>query len=160
MQNKPVPGEVVSLGAISPGQFDTQREVGDAPAPLPNEADSLRLPRGGWIALRKSGGFRFTSREVVVYRDGRVAADGSAAARRNARHLTEQEMAALQAALAASDLRHLPASTGHQSPDAYAYEIVARIGRKEYSAEVFDGSIPATLAPLLSALQRLLPTQQ
>lgn len=147
------------LGKIEPGEFDTAIEVPAAPAPpraVPPGDDALQLPRGGWLALRKSGGLRFTSREVVVYRDGRVIASGTGIPPAT-RRLTAEERAALQVALDASGLpRALPAS-GHQRPDAYAYEIAARLGRRTYRGEVVDGSIPPTLAPLIRQLQRLLP---
>ena len=37
--------------------------------------EPLRLPRGAFVGLRKSGGLKFGTREVVVYPDGRVAYD-------------------------------------------------------------------------------------
>jgi len=51
-------------------------------------------------------------------------------------------------------LANLPAA-GRQNPDAFAYEIVARLARRVYAVEAFQGSIPAPLAPLIQQLNRL-----
>src|SRR5438046_1482405 len=54
-----------------------------SPAPVPSAPgdEQLALPDGGIVAMRRSGGFRFTSRQVTVYQDGTVevkdAAPGS-----------------------------------------------------------------------------------
>lgn len=124
----------------------------------PEGDDRLTLPGGGLVAMRRSGGIRFTSRSVVVYRDGRVSAEGDPAIRgRNAketRRLSDEELAELYRALEGADLATLPPATGRQSPDAYAYEIAARVGGDDYSIEVFDGSIPGQLAPLVRLLTR------
>lgn len=159
MQDKPASEQPIILGTIPEGAFDTELEVADTPPAPPAEDDALRLPRGGLVALRRSGGLRFTTREVVVYCDGRVTADGAPANRRAARCLSEAEMADAWTALAASGLRHLPPGRGQQGSDAYAYEIVARLGGRKYATVVFDGSIPASLAPLIALLLRLRPAE-
>ena len=114
--------------------------------------DRLTLPRGGLITMRKSGGLRFTSRTVTVFRDGTVTVEDRATGARPAGKLDDAELAKLYRALDAANFPELPASTGHQNPDAYAYEIAARIGRTNYAVESFDGSIPQQLAPLIHLL--------
>jgi len=76
-QPPPPPAEV--LGTLSGEPYDSGLKVNQPPAPVdPLEAapaDTLRLPRGALVAMRRSGGLKFRSREVVVYRDGRVNYD-------------------------------------------------------------------------------------
>ena len=50
----------------------------------------------------------------------------------------------------------LPHPIGRQSPDGYAYELIARVRRKSKSIEFFDGSIPAEVQPLLAQLKQLM----
>ena len=157
MDTKPPAEQPIPLGSLNPTDFDTAIEVTDTPGAPPVEDDTLRLPRGGLVALRRSGGLRFTTRTVVVYHDGRVATDGAPPTRRATRCLSEAEMAEVWTALAASDLRRLPPVQGRQGADAYAYEIVARLGGRTYAAEVYDGGIPASLAQLIALLLRLRP---
>ena len=165
MPEKPPSAPPIILGTIPAGAFDTALEVVETPPAVPMppvppaEDDALRLPRGGLVALRRSGGLRFTVREVVVYGDGRITSGGTPTTRRGTRCLGEREMAEVWAALAASDLRHLPPTQGRQGRDGYAHEIVARLGGRKYATEVFDGSIPPSLAPLIALLLRLRPTE-
>ena len=149
------PAEEIVPGAIPEGPHDTRLEAGGPP-----REDAFGLPRGAWLAVRKSGGLLFSSREVAVYPDGRVTATaigGGGPARAAApRRLTEAQLAALRRALEGIDFGRLPAPAGRQRPDAYAYEIVARGGRASHAVEVFDGSIPQPLAPLIQQLNHLL----
>lgn len=136
------------------------KEPPEAQAPPQERDDAFALPAGAWIAMRQSGGLLFSSREVVVYRDGRAATSavgGGRPAHTGApRPLTEAELAALRRALEQIDFSRLPTAAGRQPADAYVYEIVARSGRRSQAVEVFDGSIPPTLAPLIRQLSRLL----
>lgn len=158
MAEQPAPERPIILATLPDGPFDTDLG-GEEAAPTPPAADdALRLPRGGLVALRRSGGLRFTVREVVVYGDGRIATDGNRPPRRAARCLSEAEMGEVWTALAASELRSQTPVQGQQRPDAYAYELVARLGGRTYATEAFDGSIPAPLAPLIALLLRLRPT--
>lgn len=137
---------------------EASTEAEPEPAPEP-----LRLPRGAFVGLRKSGGFRFSTREVVVYPDGRVAYD--------ARGVPQKEYTRLRRALndgQTMSLRKLLDQTnfwkteggGRQNPDAFAYEIAARLGQRSNEIEVFDGSVPDNLKPLLERLTKLLPDQE
>lgn len=152
------PSEV--LGTLSGGPHDSVLKVNPPPAPAQppaapaaDSSDMLRLPRGALVALRRSGGFKFRSRAVVVFRDGRVNYDDGENAPRTVWTLSDAEMAELRRALDQADFAKLPAA-GRQNPDAFAYEIVARPSRRVYSAEAFQGSIPAALAPLIQQLNR------
>jgi hypothetical protein len=58
--------ESADSGMSAPVEFGVEVDVKQEP---------LKLPRGAFLALRKSGGLNFTTREVVVYPDGRVAYD-------------------------------------------------------------------------------------
>lgn len=127
---------------------------------VPGGAEPLARPRGALVAMRKSGGIRFTWRLVIVHQDGRVIYKsnqlGAPAAAHVIGHLQPAQLAELQAALAQADFTGSPAGA-KQNPDAFAYEIIARIGRRNRSAEAFEGSIPATLQPLIRQLNALMP---
>jgi hypothetical protein len=125
-----------------------------------------KLPRGAFLRICKSGGFRFTSTEVVVFRDGRVTrastdkTAGGELASTPGLKLTAKQVSHLRATIGESDLPGAAkAAAGRNatqpSPDAYAYEIVARVGRRVHSVEVLDGRLPESLKPLIEALNRL-----
>jgi hypothetical protein len=69
-------------------------------------------------------------------------------------------VAELKGLIGQSGLFGLPRSIGSQSPDGYAYELIARLNRKSRSSEFFDGSVPAELQPLLQQLKQLLSAQE
>jgi hypothetical protein len=149
------------LGELPDTPYDSGLKVNQPPAPAdplsppePGPADTLRLPRGALVAMRRSGGLKFRSREVVVYRDGRVNYDDGESGPRTVWTLGDAEMAELRRTLDQANLAKLP-TAGRQNPDAFAYEIVARPSRRVYSAEAFLGSIPAALAPLIEQLNRI-----
>ncbi len=123
--------------------------------------DRLKLPRGAFIAFQQSGGLRFSTRGLIVYRDGRVITrrQGKLGVEADARRITSEEVANLQETIAHSGLEGLPLSIGRPSPDGYAYELIARMGRKSQSFEFFDGSIPAALKPLIKQLKQLFAEQ-
>lgn len=116
------------------------------------------LPRGAVIALRQSGGLRFSTRVMLVYRDGRVffRRQGKLDSGEGSRRITSHEVAALNELIKQSGLFELPPSIGRPSPDGYAYELIVRVGRKSKTIEFFDGSIPAEVQPLLAQLKRLM----
>ena len=152
------------LGRLSDEPYDGGLKVNQPPAPAPGvsppvlvnplesgPADTLKLPRGALVAMRRSGGFKFRSRAVVVYRDGRVNYDDGESGPRTVWTLGEAEMAELRGALDQAGFAQLPAA-GRQNPDAFAYEIVARPARRVYSIETFQGSLPVSLVPLIKQL--------
>jgi hypothetical protein len=149
------------LGRLSDEPYDSGLKGDQPPAPprVPvnpledSPADTLGLPRGALVAMRRSGGFKFRSREVVVYRDGRVNYDDGESGPRTVWTLSDAEMSELRRVLDQASFAQLPAA-GRQNPDAFAYEIVARPARRVYSVEAFQGSIPASLAPLIEQLNR------
>ena len=130
----------------------------------PGHDEAPALPEGAWLAMRKSGGLLFSSREVVVYEDGRVvgSAIGGGRSRRDARprRLAEPQLAALRRAVEQCDFARTPAAAGRQGGDAFVYEIAVRDGRATHAVEVFEGSIPETLVPLIEQLNRLLPRDE
>ncbi|NTU63464.1 MAG: hypothetical protein HGB05_08680 [Chloroflexi bacterium] len=137
-----------ALGTLSDGPRDDRLQATD---------DRLKRPRGALLAFRQSGGFRFSTREVIVYTDGRVIArrQGKLDAGEGSRRITAAEVAELKEMIKQSGLFGLPRSIGRQSPDGYAYELIARLGRKSKSIEFFDGSIPSEVQPLLAQLKTL-----
>jgi hypothetical protein len=119
--------------------------------------DQLKLPRGAFIALRQSGGLRFSTREVLAYNDGRVIWNRqSQLAEAGSRQITSDQVAEIKDLIAHSGLRELSNPIGQQSPDGYAYELIARINGKSAAIEFFDGSIPAQLHALLQRLKMLM----
>jgi hypothetical protein len=107
------------------------------------------------VALHRSGGFVFRTSSVTVYRDGRVTydADGPGGGREEAVWLlTEEELAELRRELAALDWEALAFAHAAQSPDAYAYELVARDGRRTRRFETAEGSIPEQVEALVRRL--------
>lgn len=149
------------LGKVPGGDFarelePTPQSTGEAqPSPPPAE-NKLELPDHALVAMRKSGGLRFTSVEVIVHVDGTVTVEGGAIPgvpiATPARKLRDEELAALYRALSEANLQELPARSGVQNPDAYVYEIVARTASGTYAAELSDGSIPTPLVPLIRLL--------
>jgi hypothetical protein len=171
------------LGNVGAGPHDTElnppaphapishrKETAQPPAavtptgqPAPPETDLLRLPRGGLVAMRQSGGLRFRSREIVVYRSGKavyrqLAPTGEEPAS-DTRQLHLSELVKLHHLLKQSNFAKLLV-VGRQNPDAFAYEIVARVGRRIHFVEAFEGSIPESLAPLIRKLQGLMHADQ
>ncbi len=136
------------LGQLANGPHDNR---------LNAAAERLALPRGSFITLRQSGGLRFSTREVIVYNDGRVIArrQGKLGAGEGARHITPAEVADLKDLIAQSNFFGLHQPIGRPSPDGYAYELIARVDRKSRAIEFFDGSIPAELQALLAQLKAL-----
>ena len=137
------------LGRLSSGPHDDRLQADD---------DRLKLPRRAFIAFRQSGGLRFSTREVTVYNDGRVISrrQGKLGAGEGSQRITPAEVAELKDLIAQSDLMRLPTSIGQQSPDGYAYELIARVRRKSKLIEFFDGSIPADAQTLLVRLKTLM----
>ena len=93
-----------------------------------------------------------------MYNDGRVIwqRQGKLAAENGSRRITPAEVAELKELIEQSGLRELPHPIGQPSPDGYAYELIARVGRKSKAIEFFDGSIPAQLHALLQRLKMLM----
>lgn len=144
--------------------------------------DKPSLPEDALVAMWRSGGLRFTSKGVVIYRDGRVTTEGTgfgAARQSPAQWLSDAEFAELYRALGTARLHELPSTrdqgpgvrgqgfgvetdsfpelhstSGRANPDAYAYEVAAKIGPNTYTVEVFDGSVPEQLAPLIEFLSK------
>jgi hypothetical protein len=65
-------------------------------------------------------------------------------------------MAELYRALDSIDFSQITSTTGRQNPDAFAYEIAVRTGRATRRVEVFDGSIPEPLVPLIRLLRQFM----
>lgn len=126
----------------------------------PPETEPLKLARGAFIALRKSGGMNFSTREVVVYPDGRVAHDARGVPQKEynrlRRALNDGQMLSLRKLLDHSNFWRAEGG-GEHNPDAFAYEIVARLGQRSNEITLFDGSIPENLKPLVERLVKLLP---
>ena len=142
-----------TLGQISTGPRETKLQAA---------TERWRLPRGAVIVLQQSGGLRFSTRAVLVYRDGRVffRRQGKLGVGEDTRRITSDEVAELIELIKQSGLFELPRSIGQPSPDGYAYELIARVGRKSQALEFFDGSIPVEVKPLLKRLKLLFSEQK
>lgn len=153
------PIEVPVMPPPRPVAAKSRRRAADAPEPP--AAQAYKLPRGAQIALRRSGGLRFSSLELVVYRDGQYLLRRTAPAPRTTQkhQLGAEQLTALQEAVASSGLETFQA-TGKHNPDGYAYELAARLGRRAVVVELFDGSIPPSVEPLLRQLTALLRLEE
>ncbi len=132
-------------------------------APTPAKLEPLQLPHGAFIAYRVTGGTNPNAREIVVYPDGRVSVGGPDEAKqiyaRAGRKLNDGQMARLRKMLDQAGFFRLATATSGQSSDAMAHEIVARIGSRANHVQVFEGSIPDALAPLIQQLNALMPKE-
>ncbi len=144
------------------GTLSAQAEASDGSAleiAAAPQAEPLRLPKGAFLVFRKSGGLRFSSREVLLYPDGRVAYDARGVPQKEynrlRRALNDGQMLSLRKLLDATNFWRAE-SIGQQNPDAFAYELAARIGQRSNQIEVFDGNVPENLKPLIERLTPLL----
>jgi hypothetical protein len=153
-----------TLGAIPSGKRDAKLESKPALVSHKKSArpkiEPLQLPQGALIAFRRSGGFKFSSREIAIYLDGRVTCSGTDLPKQPslAQKLSDAQIAELRRRLEQVGFLRLKLSGEQQPPDSYAYEIVAQMDGKSNFVEVFDGKIPEVLAPLIQRLTKLLPS--
>lgn len=170
-QQPSLPPGGLSLGGLGAGEYDTSlragadeedgleaegAETGAPPrASVPGDEERLALPRGGLVAFRKSGGLRFTSRGIVVYRSGWVVPLEGTEGR--PRHMTAEAREALEALILRSGMSRKHHQKTRGARDGYAYEITARYGGRTRYAEAEDGAIPDGLRRLIEVLQRLMP---
>lgn len=148
-----IPAAGIPLGELAAGTYDTT--LGTAqPAGAPAPGD-LTLPGGALVAFRKSGGLRFSSRGVVVYRNGWVVPLAGTEGQR--RHLRPGARRALAGLILRSGLTRVPVRSDSATRDGYSYEIVARVGGRLRSVELSD-PVPAAQARLVQVLTRLLPS--
>ena len=144
--------------------------VASAPLPAstpeaaePRKLEKLELDRGTLIAFRKSGGSPFSSREIVVYPDGRVSFGGPDMGK-NAyklvpRKMNDGQMMHLRHLLDQVGFFRLQSAPGEPPADSFVYEIAARLGSRLNTIKVFEGSIPDVLKPLLEQLTTLMPKE-
>jgi len=145
-------------------QIKQGAKLGEKPASVSHQKpdrpkiEVLQLPKGAVIAFRKSGGLKFSSREIAIYPDGRVSYGGTDLPKQAStpQKLGEAQIAELRRMLDQNDFFRLRLAGGQQPPDSYAYEIVAQIDAKSNYVEVFDGKIPESLMPLIQRLTKLL----
>ena len=121
--------------------------------PTPANDDQLALPRGGLVALRKSGGLRFSSRGCVVFRNGWVVP--LAGTTGNPYRITDAACTELEALIQRSGMSR-SLRKARATPDGYAYELTARYAGRTRYAEAMDGAMPPALGELIEAFQRLL----
>jgi len=76
---------------------------------------------------------------------------------RAGRNLNDRQIARLRKMLDQAGFFRLQSAQGDHAPDASAHEIIARIGNRSNRVEVFDGSIPDALTPLIQQLSALMP---
>ena len=153
------------LADLPPGKREPKLEpdrpaaASDQKPALPPERKKLALPKGAFIAFRKSGGIEFSSREMVVYPDGRVTYDSLGVQKHgpeSPRKLNDAQIIQLRRTLEQANFFRLQSGEGEQSGDVFAYEIVARLGSRTNDVEFFTGNIPAALEPLVKRLTDLM----
>jgi hypothetical protein len=155
------------LGRISKGARDNKLE-GDKTLPAARDlkpslpkVDQLILPKPALVAFRKSGGLKFSSKEIVVYPDGRLTYSGTDLLGKPStgveKKLKGTQVAAVRQLIEKAELFRLISGGGEQPPDGFAYEIAAQVGSRSSYVEVFDGQIPDSLLPLIQHLSGLFP---
>lgn len=149
-----------TLGAIPAGKRETPSD--SKPTSTSHKkstrSEPLQLPRGAWLVFRRSGGLKFSSRQVVIYPDGRATRGGTDWPKQASASikLNDAQMAELRQLVEQTGLVNLKSSGGQQPPDSYAYEIIISSKDKPTYVEVFDGTIPAVLVPLIQWLTKWL----
>jgi len=125
--------------------------------------EPLQLPKGALIAFRKRGGSPISTREVVLYPDGRVSFGGPDVSKEAYAHvprkMNDAQIARLRKTLEHVNFFRMTSAPGDPPTDAFAYEIIARAGNRVNSVQVFDGSIPDALTPLIQQLSALMPKE-
>ncbi|MBI3732660.1 MAG: hypothetical protein HY259_04280 [Chloroflexi bacterium] len=133
--------------------------------PAVNPADEpLELPKGALIAFRKSRGGGLRSHTVIVYPDGRVTHGGGDTSRqvylRVSRQLNDAQIMKMRRWLEQGGFFRLTPQPANPDPSAATYTIAARVGSHSNRLELFDGSIPGSLQPLVQQLSQLLPQDE
>lgn len=151
------------------------RDKKEQPAPAPSPAEQtptsnaapghapvqpLTLPRGALVAMRRSGGLKFSSQEIYVYPDGRITHGerdlSTEPHARPGRKLNDAQIMRLRRLLSSSGFFGFKTEPRPQDPDAHVYELAGRIGSKSNQIELHTGAIPDRLAPLVEMLSQLL----
>jgi hypothetical protein len=148
----------------------------EPPAPFPGSATPpagpaaqpaeklIEVPKGALVAYRKSGGLNFSSREIIVYPDGRVTYDGGDTAKsaltRAARRMSDAQVVRLRRTLDQVNFFGMKLPPVQQDPDGFVIEIAARLGGKNNRVEVNAASLPGALTALVEQLARLLPSEE
>lgn len=141
-----IPREGIALGGLGSGDYDTSLRQPEEPL----------LPQGALVAMRKSGGLRFSSRWAVVYRSGRVER-GSNAGLARAAYLEPAALRALWRLTLRSRLALYEGLKSQAGPDAYSYELAAQVGRNLREVQLQTGSIPPRMEALVRVMEKLLP---
>ncbi|MCI0478881.1 MAG: hypothetical protein L0Y55_21775 [Anaerolineales bacterium] len=130
---------------------------------VPAKPEPLQLPKGALIAFRKRGDAPASTREIVLYPDGRVSFGGPDLGKEMYAHvprkMNDAQIARLRKTLEHANFFRMSSAQGEPPPDAFTYEIVARAGNRVNSVAVFDGAIPDALAPLIQQLSALMPKE-
>ena len=149
------------LGTLDTANADTTLDAGVTPPPVSRRRQrdvaepAAKLPKGAWVRLRAAGGIVFRSSETTVFDDGRLTYRSSPSAIYGqtvlARELTDTQTGELRNALGTIDLDAISAAANH-GRDTMAFELTVRDGRKTRMVEVYQGTVPATLAPVFDLL--------
>lgn len=146
-------------GTLSKGKKSAITPSKQTPTAAPAEPELLLLPDGGLVALRKSGGLLFSSREIVVYEDGRATVRNDSAVGRGLslerKKLSKIQLNKVQRLLNEANFGEVP-TNAKQNPDAFAYELTTRKAGMVVSVELFDGSMPKSFRPLVDTLVQLM----
>ena len=125
--------------------------------------EPLQLQKGALIAFRKSGGAPASTREIVLYPDGRVSFGGPDLGKEMYAHvprkMNDAQIARLRKTLEHVNFFRMESAQGEPPPDVLLYEIVARAGNRVNSVAVFDGAISDALTPLFQQLSALMPKE-
>lgn len=146
------------LGRLPAGPYDS----GLRPEPSSRERQQEqpaqsheRLQRGVWVRLRSAGGFVFRRSELMISHSGRLSYTSSGAGMygdtRVVRQLTDDQLEVLRQTIDAT-IFETTETTARFNPDAVAYELRIRNGRRIDRAEAVQGSVPEGLTQLIRLL--------
>lgn len=145
------------LGTINAAEADESLNAAPKRLPDPPADPGLSLPRGAWLRLVVSGGFRFSTREITVFNDGRLTYRKEATPMNGkivlARQLTDEQLNPFRELVEKTDLATLSEhDPGRLGGDRVVYECLVRQQRKRYTIEAFQGNIPEAFAEIIRAL--------
>ncbi|MBI3538544.1 MAG: hypothetical protein HY070_13430 [Chloroflexi bacterium] len=133
-----------------------------SPPPPEKIKRALFLPKGALIAFRKTRGAN--ALEFYLYPDGRISFNtpdySTEAYERVSRKLNDAQINRLRHLLDQVNFYRAQSAQSKPRGENIAYEISARVGNKSNTIELFDGSIPAALKPLIEQLNALMPKEK
>ncbi len=154
-----------SRTANAPERAENQKPPADTPPSEPISQqqqkaaqEALALPKGAILAMRKRN--PSTTREVVVYPDGRVTYSiHDKPDNRMPRKLTDAQIANLRRMLDQIGFFRMASAASDATGDSFVYELGAHYGNRSHYVVCPTENLPGPLVPLIERLTELLPPE-